>query len=187
MLGRMANLGGRGRRLRSEKRSIGRSSGLGIPFLLLPRNEQMLPSSWISRLQQTFSLRRGRKPRRRVQQIGLIARCAQVEQLETRSLLSAPAIVLSPPGPLNYVENSGAVVIAPNSTVTDAGVVNFNGGTLTESLTANANAADQLGIRNQGSAAGQIGIVGNNVQFGGVTIGTFTGGGGSTPLVVTFN
>jgi hypothetical protein len=66
-------------------------------------------------------------------------------------------------------------------------VVNFSGGTLTESLTVNANAADQLGIRNQGSAAGQIGVVGNNVQFGGVTIGTVTGGGGSTPLVVTFN
>ncbi len=147
----------------------------------------MLISSWIGRLQRSISLHRGRKPRRCARQIELIASCAEVEQLEARALLAAPVITLSPPGPLNYVENSGAVVIAPNSTVTDAGVVNFNGGTLTESLTANANAADQLAIRNQGSAAGQIGVVGSNVQFGGVTIGTFTGGAGSTPLVVTFN
>src|SRR5258708_23241868 len=84
-------------------------------------------------------------------------------------------------------KNGGAVVIAPNSTVTDASVTNFDGGTLTESLIVNANAADQLGIRNQGSAAGQIGVVGTNVQYGGVTIGTVTGGTGATPLVVTFN
>jgi hypothetical protein len=120
--------------------------------------------------------------------MGLTARSAQVEEFESRAMLSAaPVIVLAPPGPLNYVEGSGAVVIAPNSTVTDADSPNFNGGTLTESITANANTGDQLGIRNQGSAAGQIGVVGSNVQFGGVTIGTFTGGAGSTPLVVTFN
>jgi len=119
--------------------------------------------------------------------MALAARCSQVEEFETRALLSGPVITLLPAGPVNYVEHSAAVVIAPQSTVTDAGVTNFNGGTLTESLIANARAKDRLGIRNQGSAAGEIGVVGTNVTFGGVTIGTETGGAGSTPLVITFN
>ena len=119
--------------------------------------------------------------------MALAARCSQVEEFETRALLSGPVITLLPAGPVNFVEHSAAVVIAPQSTVTDAGVTNFNGGTLTESLIANARAKDRLGIRNQGSAAGEIGVVGNNVTFGGVTIGTETGGAGSTPLVITFN
>ncbi len=147
----------------------------------------MLISSWVGSFRRKLALRGNRKPRRRAENIGMSPLCAQVQLLEARAMLSAPAVTLSPPGPLNYVENSGAVVVAGNSTVTDAGVTNFNGATLTESLTANANAADQLGIRNQGSGAGQVGIVGGNVQFGGVTIGTETGGSGATPLVVTFN
>ena len=45
-----------------------------------------------------------------------------------------------------------------------------------------------LAIRNQGTGAGQIGVSGSDVTFGGTIIGTFTGGtNGSTPLVVTFN
>lgn len=148
----------------------------------------MVISSWLRRVRQSLTLRRGQRSRPRTGRIDWSPCVAQVEEFETRALLSAgPVITLSPPGPLNYVENSGAVVIAPQSTVTDSSVTNFNGGTMTESLIANANAQDQLGIRNQGSGAGQIGVVGNNVTFGGVTIGTETGGTGSTPLVITFN
>ena len=44
-----------------------------------------------------------------------------------------------------------------------------------------------LGIRNQGTGAGQIGVSGSNVTYGGTTIGTFTGGSGGSNLVVTFN
>jgi hypothetical protein len=114
--------------------------------------------------------------------------CAQVEEFESRALLSAgPVITLAPSGPLDYVEHSGAVVVAAKSTVTDSGVANFAGGTLTESLVANAFAGDRLGIRNQGTAAGQIGVVGSNVEYGGIVIGTATGGAGATPLVITFN
>src|SRR5207249_390473 len=46
---------------------------------------------------------------------------------------------------------------------------------------------DRLEIRNQGTGAGQIGVSGSNVTFGGVAIGSFTGGAGTTPLVVTLN
>ena len=51
---------------------------------------------------------------------------------------------------------------------------------------------DQIGIRNQGTAANQIGVTGTDVTFnpgsGAVIIGSFSGGGaGGGNLVVTFN
>ena len=49
-------------------------------------------------------------------------------------------------------------------------------------------AQDQLGIRHQGMAAGQIGVVGSTVYFGGTAIGTITGNGANgSSLVVSFN
>jgi hypothetical protein len=52
---------------------------------------------------------------------------------------------------------------------------------------ANGTADDRLTIVNQGVAADQIGVSGTTVTYGGTAIGTFTGGIGTTPLVVTFN
>jgi hypothetical protein len=60
---------------------------------------------------------------------------------------------------------------------------NFNGGALTVS---GLLAEDTVAIRNVGTAAGEIGISGSNVTFGGTIIGTFAGGAGAT-LSVTFN
>jgi len=54
-------------------------------------------------------------------------------------------------------------------------------------LTANGTADDRLEIRNTGTGPGQIGVSGNTVSYGGTAIGTFAGGVGTTPLVVTFN
>jgi hypothetical protein len=71
--------------------------------------------------------------------------------------------------------------------VTDADSTDFNGGSLTVSLAANGTSTDQLTIINQGSAAGQIGVSGSNVTYGGTTIGTLTGGSNGTDLVITFN
>ena len=90
-------------------------------------------------------------------------------------------------GTLNYDENDPASVIAGGATVTDPDSANFDTGTLTVGFTANGTAADQLAIRNQGTGAGQIGVSGANVTYGGVTIGTFAGGVNGTNLVVTFN
>src|SRR5206468_8360109 len=53
---------------------------------------------------------------------------------------------------------------------------------------ANGAPEDRLGIRHQGTAAGQIGVNGSEISYGGTPIGTATGGeSGSSPLVVTFN
>ena len=89
---------------------------------------------------------------------------------------------------LNYTENAAASLIAPNGIVTDSDSPNFNGGTLTVTFAANGTPNDELGIRNQGTGAGQIGVSGADVTFQGTVIGTFTGGGsGGGDLVVTFD
>ena len=91
-------------------------------------------------------------------------------------------------GSASYTEGSGAVVLAPSATVNDVDSADFAGGVMQVSITANGQAEDRLAIRNQGTGAGQIGIAGANVSYGGTLIGTFSGGtDGSTPLVVSFN
>ncbi len=91
---------------------------------------------------------------------------------------------------LAYSEGDGAVVIdqGNNAAVTDVDSANFDTGTLTVSFAAGSdNAEDVLSIRHQGIGAGQIGVSGSNVTFGGTTIGSFSGGSGGANLVVTFN
>jgi len=60
---------------------------------------------------------------------------------------------------------------------------NFNGGRLTLS---GLLAEDRASVRNEGTGAGQIGLSGANVTFGGVLIGTLSGGSGAT-LTINFN
>ena len=99
----------------------------------------------------------------------------------------APPVVTLPGGPVSYVGGTAPVLLSPTATVTDADSADFDTGTLTVSLTANGTDDDRLGIRNQGTGAGQIGVSGDTVSFGGTAIGTFSGGVGTTPLVVTLN
>ena len=87
---------------------------------------------------------------------------------------------------LTYTENDPATVIAPAAIVSDPDSPDFDGGALNVSLSGQTT-DDQLGIRNQGTGAGQIGVSGANVTYGGTTFGTFTGGANGTDLVVSFN
>ena len=86
-----------------------------------------------------------------------------------------------------YTENAAPIVIDSNATVTDSDSPNFNNGTLTVQFTAGGMADDRLAIRHQGNSAGQIGLDGRIILFGGVPIGTFAGGIGTDPLVITLN
>ena len=88
---------------------------------------------------------------------------------------------------LAYTENDAATVVTSTTTVADVDSANFDTGTLTVDLSANGSADDRLEIRNEGTGAGQIGLSGSNVTYGGTTIGSFSGGSGTTPLVVTLN
>ncbi|MDO6482006.1 beta strand repeat-containing protein, partial [Shimia thalassica] len=59
----------------------------------------------------------------------------------------------------------------------------FDGGTLSVS---GLLAEDHVAVQHQGTSAGQIGLSGSDVSFGGTVIGTLAGGDGAT-LTVTFN
>ncbi|ARE42344.1 hypothetical protein RGUI_4318 (plasmid) [Rhodovulum sp. P5] len=95
--------------------------------------------------------------------------------------------------------NAAPALLMPDADVGDADSADFEGGTLSiqridlaldeDLFNAPDNSAqDNLGIRNQGTAAGEIGVSGSNVTFGGTVIGTIasTGADGSD-LVVTLN
>lgn len=97
-----------------------------------------------------------------------------------------PIITLPNPA-VTYTENEPPVFIDNGARVTDANNTTFPNGTLTVTLTENGSIEDRLTIRNQGTGPSQIGVNGNTVTYGGVTIGTFNGGVGLNPLVVTFN
>ena len=91
---------------------------------------------------------------------------------------------------VTFTQGSGAVLIdsGGNATVSDSDSADFAGGNLTVAISANGVASeDLLGLRNQGTGAGQIGVSGSTVSYGGVTIGSLSGGTGGANLVVTFN
>ena len=78
--------------------------------------------------------------------------------------------------------------MAPSATVSDIDSVDFDGGQLVVSITANGLAEDRLTVRNEGNGAGQVGVSGANISYGGVLVGSFNGPvTGSTTLIVTFN
>jgi len=108
----------------------------------------------------------------------------------------APEVTTSA-GATTWTEAAGtgiaaAVVIDSGVTVTDSkDPANYDGGSLTVSFAENGTADDRLAIRSQ-TTVGSINVSGNTVRVvisSGVfeTIGTFTGGSGTTPLEVTLN
>ena len=114
---------------------------------------------------------------------GNIARARGVIQYPA----AQPTISLSP-GSTRFVAGGGAVAIDPTAILVDAASANFESGTLTVDITANATSNDRLSIHHQGSGAGQLGINGNTVSYGGVLIGFFTGGtAGTSPLLIIFS
>jgi len=101
--------------------------------------------------------------------------------------LDNEGVVTLPSGDLRYGIGQSGVGVDGRAAIADPYTLNYNGGTLTITLTANGTADDRLEIRNTGSGAGQIGVSGANVTYGGTTIGSFSGGVGISPLVVTLN
>ncbi len=96
-------------------------------------------------------------------------------------------VLTQPDASVVFNEADLPVVLSPNGTVTDPDSTDFASGSLTVELIANGSTDDRLEIRNEGFGAGQIGVVGSTVQFAGNSIGTFVGGVGTAPLVVSFN
>ena len=86
-----------------------------------------------------------------------------------------------------FTEEDAATLLDTDATVTDVDSADFDTGSLKVYLNNAAETTDRLEIRHQGDSAGQIGVSGANVSFGGALIGTFVGGSGLTPLVISFN
>jgi hypothetical protein len=89
-----------------------------------------------------------------------------------------------------HAAGQGATVIdqGTGASVTDPDSTGYEGGNLTVSIVSGGvPAQDVLGIRDQGNGAGQIGVSGSNVSYGGVVIGTVAGGSGGSDLVITLN
>lgn len=91
---------------------------------------------------------------------------------------------------VTYVEGGGPVKLdaSQNALVSDTDSTDFDGGKLTVAIvTNNVTAQDVLTIVNQGNGAGQIGVSGSVVSYGGVAIGSFTGGSLGAALEISFN
>ncbi|MFO1003627.1 MAG: hypothetical protein U0936_25115 [Planctomycetaceae bacterium] len=84
------------------------------------------------------------------------------------------ATIAAGSGTVTYTEGTTPVLVASGATLTDVDSVNFSGGALTIFISANAQSTDRVGIRHVGNAAGQIGVSGSQIRYGGVLIGMFS-------------
>ena len=98
------------------------------------------------------------------------------------------APVVSNFGPaVSYVRGNAPAFVSTMSLVADADSIDFAGGRLTLRISANAQSSDGFAIYSEGFGAGQLGLDGNAVYYGGRLFGTLSGGFGTTPLVASFN
>ena len=124
----------------------------------------------------------------RASDVGLTGGGETLDALALVQRASSPPVVTVDAAVLTYTENDPATLIAPSANVNDADSANFGSGSLSVYLSNNGTANDRLAIRHQGNAAGQIGLSGSDVLYGGTIIGSFSGGeDGSTPLVISLN
>ena len=98
-------------------------------------------------------------------------------------------INLELPGPTPTFTEQGPSVILDNAAIVGPpSGTDFGGGALAVSITAGATADDRLGINNQGTGPGLIGISSSQVTYGGVVIGLWAGGSsGTKPLTINLN
>lgn len=99
--------------------------------------------------------------------------------------VDVPMLSLHSPAPA-YLAGDPASVLDSAALVADADSPDLDAGQLNVSISSGGSADDRLEIRHN-AGADPVEVVGNTVSVGGVPIGGFTGGAGSTPLQVTFN
>jgi hypothetical protein len=101
--------------------------------------------------------------------------------------LDNEALLTLPSGTLYYGIGWPGLGIDGLATISDPTRADYNTGSLRVSLTVNGTSNDRLEIRNTGTDIGQIGVSGSTVSYGGTPIGTFSGGTGTSPLVIALN
>ncbi len=105
-------------------------------------------------------------------------------QMVALTLAPNPSPVLSivNDGLFTFSENGPPIAVAPGMIAAFSGA-NFSGGNLTVTSAGNTSAHDVLTVE----ALAPIAVSGTTVTYNGTTIGTFSGGTGSTPLVIALN
>lgn len=99
---------------------------------------------------------------------------------------AAPTISL-PGTAVSYTSNGPAVILDSGALVSDADSADLADGALVLSLVNNGEDNDRLEVRHQGMAAGQVGVVGATVSFGGTAVAALSGGLGVVPLQLALN
>ncbi|EHR72505.1 hypothetical protein BurJ1DRAFT_3700 [Burkholderiales bacterium JOSHI_001] len=97
-----------------------------------------------------------------------------------------PVIVPIAPDP-TFIEGGPPQLIDATGTISDADSMDFDGGVLIVSISANGSPDDRLMLRNWGTGPGQVGVSGSNVTYEGTVIGTVSGGTNGNALFVSFN
>ncbi|MFN6996232.1 MAG: hypothetical protein ACK4PH_18700, partial [Aquincola tertiaricarbonis] len=93
-------------------------------------------------------------------------------------------------GTVTFAENlvnTAPQVIDAAISLADSDSADLAGGRLDLFYVQGGDATDQLGVRHQGNGFGQIGLAGSTVSYGGVAIGTLSGGANGANLVISFN
>lgn len=86
---------------------------------------------------------------------------------------------------VSYQENAGVSLLSPTGSVSDNDSYDLQGGVLQIAIVAGNTPNDRLSIFSSGTATGQISVNNGRVLYGGVVVGTFSGGIGTTPLTIT--
>jgi hypothetical protein len=102
----------------------------------------------------------------------------------TVTAVNDPPVIALPGPALDYIKRSVAVNVDTLAAVTDADSTDFNTGQLTITFGNNWQIGDLLGIKNEGTAPGEIGVSGPQVTWGGTVIGTWSGGSADVPFHV---
>jgi hypothetical protein len=112
-----------------------------------------------------------------------VALSAELQATWQATLNIAPTLT-TPGSAINYTENDPATVLDPTATVVDVDSADFNSGTLTVSFSAGGTANDELSI----VEGGVVNLVGSsNIRVNGKNVGSFSGGTGGSPLVISWN
>lgn len=114
---------------------------------------------------------------------GVLASAPQTVQINVEAVNSPPEVVL-PAIAIAVTEGQAPALLDAAARCTDDDSPTMPGGLLTVALHSGGTADDELSIRHQGTEAGEIGFAGSVVTFGGVRIGTWSGGSAGTALVV---
>jgi hypothetical protein len=110
-----------------------------------------------------------------------------VSAIVLATTLDNEPVISLPSGGAVYTVGSSSVGIDGRATIDDVNTTNYEGTTMTVTITANGDADDRLEIRNTGTGAGQISVSGNTVSYEGSAFATFAGGVGTSPLSITFD